>query len=481
MFLNIKITGKMPIYLQIYNSIKEMIDHGILPLGSKLPSSRELAHILNVGRMTVITAYEMLAADKVIYTLRGKGTYICKTKINNDNAWSIDWSARSSELTHMAESMDIMKHEFLYKKGMISFKSIAPDESLFDIDEIKRSFLNLISLEGGRILNYGYAKGYKPLIEYLLQYMAKRGIDIEGKSIIITNGFTEAYDLILSAITEKGDYIICENPTHNTAIKQMKLHGLNILGISLNKDGIDTKELEAALEKHNVKAAYLVPSYHNPTGMVMSYERRKLLFRILKTHNVPIIEDGFTEELQHLSSHIAPIAAISGKGNSVIYIGSFSKILFPGMRIGWIFGDNSLMDLVESLKRSVNIHTSFLDQGILYHYLLSGSFDKYIKKVRNIYSSRYELAKSLAQKYLPLEYILGDGGLYLFIKLKNIDARELLKNCCKRGVIFTPGDIFYTDSSGSQTLRIGFSRTSLQEIKDGMKIIGEEANILKNK
>lgn len=475
MFLNINVNSSEPIYKQIYFSIKEMIEQGMLPPESKLPSSRELADLLKVGRSTVITAYERLESEGFIFTERGKGTFIRSVNVNKAYNCNISWEKNINSYARRAEELDIMKHEVLYKKGMISFKSIAPDETLFDIEELKRSFLNLVSIEEGKIFNYGYARGYKPLIELLTDYMKQKGVDTENKEILITNGFTEAFDLILSSITEKGDTILCENPTHNTAIKQMKLQGLNILGVQITKNGLDLNQLQDILKRHPIKAAYMIPSYHNPTGTVMPYTKRKQVYELLTEHGIPLIEDGFTEELQHLGTHISPMAAISGTGNSVVYIGSLSKVLLPGMRIGWIFADKKLINILESVKRSRNIHTSFLDQGILYQYMRSGAFDKYIKKVKNIYRERFELTKLLCEKYIPHEYILGDGGLYLFIKLKKINSRALLNNCYKKGVIFTPGDIFHTDGSGEDTLRIGFSRTSLENIEKGIKIIGEEA------
>ena len=161
------------------------------------------------------------------------------------------------------------------------------------MEEFKKAFLNRISIEGHKILNYGYAKGYKPLIEYLLKYMNTKGVDTKGKDIIITNGFTEGLEMLLTAYTNKGDKIICENPTHNTAIKIMKVHGLEVVGVSMTEEGIDTNELEEKLKSNNIKFGYLIPSYHNPTGIVMKGERRYSVYNLFKKYNVPIIEDGF--------------------------------------------------------------------------------------------------------------------------------------------------------------------------------------------
>lgn len=473
MFSDIKLDKNMPVYIQIKDYIKGMILRGMLRQNQKLPSTRELSSILKISRNTVICAYEFLEEEGFIYIQKGKGAFVADVQINQQEGWSIEWNNQVNDYAKASEELDIVKHEAKWKKGMISFKSIAPDESLFDVEEFKKSFLNRISIEGEKILNYGYAKGYKPLIEYLLNYMKNKGVDISGKDLLITNGFTEGFDLILASVTEKGDKILCENPTHNTAIKIMRLHGLDIKGIDVDKDGVNLQNLEAQLAENKFKLSYFIPSYHNPTGIIMSAEKRLKLYRILKQYNIPIIEDGFNEELRYSGTHVSPIAALSGEGNSVIYIGSFSKILFPGIRVGWILADKKLIGYLESIKRSRNIHTSFLDQAVFYDYLYGGNFERYIKKARKVYKNKYEFAVECAKKYIPCKEVIGEGGLHIFIKLDNINSRGVLEKCCARGVIFTPGDIFYTDDSGFNTLRLGFSRVSKDEIEKGFKIIGE--------
>lgn len=479
MFRNINFNKKEPIYEQLYNYIKNMLEDGMLSSSSKLPSTREISENLNISRNTVVRAYEILEAEGYIYTIKGKGSFVREVERRKIKDWNINWEESINSFAKSSEDLDIMKNEALFKKGMISFKSIAPDESLFDVEEFKKAFLDRMSLEGEKLLNYGYAQGYKPLINYLMDYISKKGVSAKNKDILITNGFTEGFDILLSALTNGGDSILCENPTHNTAIKIMKLQGLDIHGIPMGKDGMDENKLKEELGKNKFKFAFLIPSYHNPTGMVMSYKKRENVYNILREYDVPIIEDGFNEELQHSGSHIAPIASIGGDGNGVVYIGSLSKILFPGLRIGWIFGDKRLIDILQSVKRSRNIHTSSLNQALLYQYMKNGSFERYLKKARNIYKSKYNFTKELIERYIPHEYILGDGGLYVYIKLKGVNARELLENCSKRGVIFTTGDIFYVNEGGDDELRLSFSRVSFGEIEKGIKIIGEEVKRLK--
>ncbi len=475
---NVKFSGNTPRYLQLGYHIKSLILKGFLNPDSKLPSTRELSSILGVSRNTTMMAYEYLEDEGVIYTKKNKGAFVSDIKIKDTLAFNIDYSNLISENAKIAEKLDIIKTEPKWKKGMISFKSISPDNELFDIEELKRSFLYRLSEEGSKLLNYGYAKGYDKLIKYLLDYMEKKGVCIEGKDILITNGFTEGFDIVLSTLTSKGDSIVCENPTHNTALKIMKIHGLNIISVNMNFDGIDTKQLKDELKNNKIKLAYMIPSYHNPTGIVMSPEKRIEVYDILRENDIPLIEDGFNEELRYSGSHVTPMVSLSGEGNSVIYIGSFSKILYPGMRIGWILADKNLISTLESVKRSRNIHTSFLDQGILYEYLSNGYFEKYLKRTRKIYKEKYEFAIYCAEKYIPCSSILGQGGLYIYIKLKKANARKLLNLCYNEGVVFTPGDIFSNKDTEDKSFRLGFSRTSNEEIEKGFKIIGKYIRIL---
>lgn len=478
-FSKIDFNDEEPLYLQIENYIKSMIDNNLLVSNGKLPATRELSKLLGVSRNSVITAYENLEEKGVLYTVKGRGTFVSEIKSINEDGWKVSWSEKANDYGKLAEKLDIVKSEIPWEKNLISFKSISPDGELFDMEEFKKSFLNIISIEGHKILNYGYAKGYKPLIEYLLKYMNTKGVDTKGKDIIITNGFTEGLEMLLTAYTNKGDKIICENPTHNTAIKIMKVHGLEVVGVSMTEEGIDTNELEEKLKSNNIKFGYLIPSYHNPTGIVMKGERRYSVYNLFKKYNVPIIEDGFNEELLYNSTHVSPITALDNGGSGVIYIGSFSKILFPGIRVGWLLADKKVIDILESVKRCKNIHTSFLDQGILYEYLRSGAFERQIKKVRKVYKEKYKFAIKCINKYINPTFIWGEGGLHIYIRIEGIDSRKLLDECYKEGVIFTPGDIFSVDDSCKECLRLGLSRLSIEEIEQGIKIIGEVIKNLK--
>lgn len=473
MFNDLVIDGNRPAYLQIKDYLKDLILKGILQAGVRLPSTRDLSSILKVSRNTIISAYQYLEDDGFIYSVKGQGAYVARIEVKKDrDGVQLEWPKLIGDYAQKASLLDIEKKELRWERGMISFKSIAPDESLFDVNEFKKAFLNRFALEGAKLLNYGYARGYKPLLEYLAQYMKNKGVDLSGKELLITNGFTEGFNLVLRALTKPGDRIVCENPTHNTAIKIMNLFGLELVGIPMREDGIDLDILEERLTGKVVKAGFLIPSYHNPTGLVTPLDKRLSILKIFAEHRIPLIEDGFNEELRYSGTHVAPLLALSGKGNNLVYLGSFSKVLFPGLRIGWIMADRELISYLESIKRSFNIHTSFLDQALLYEYLQSGQFEKYLKKARKVYKIRHETAIRLVKEYIPCKKVWGEGGLHIFIELDRLNAREVLVRCYQRGVLFMPGDIFYTDYGGANTFRLGISRVKPEEIEQGIKIIG---------
>ncbi|WP_027307808.1 PLP-dependent aminotransferase family protein [Caloramator sp. ALD01] len=472
MFDDFQLNDDKPYYLQVKDYLKEIILKGMIQADTRLPSTRELSKMLKVSRNTIIEAYNYLEDEGFIYQKKAKGYFVSKIQNTQKTVFNIEWREKLTKLVTLADKIDITKSEPKWEKGMISFKSISPDPNLFDVDELKRAFLNRISLEEGKILNYGYARGYKPLIDEIKKYLKLKGINLKGKDVIITNGYTEALNLVLGAVCNDKDEILCENPTHNTAINAMRLKGLNLIPVDIEEWGLNLEILEDRIKNNNPKLLYLTPSYHNPTGVVFSPENRLKILEIAKKYKLPILEDGFNEELRYYSSHILPLAALDD-GNSIIYISSFSKVLFPGLRIGWILADEVLIDYIESLKRSLNIHTSFLDQAILFEYLNGGNLEKYINKVKRIYRDKFEWALECVKKYIPHKRILGEGGLHLFLELNSASARDVLKECLRQGVIFTPGEVFYIDDKGENTLRLGISRVTNEEIERGFKIIGD--------
>ncbi|WP_068787197.1 aminotransferase-like domain-containing protein [Paenibacillus phocaensis] len=489
MFNEFKLAAETPVYVQVKNYIKRLMMQGALQAGQRLPSTRELAELLGVSRGSIIAAYEALNDEGLAYAVTGKGNFVAEVSAPGAHTiptWRMDWRERMNRQARLSVELDHMKRDrpgLQAGQGKIWFTSIAPDEQLFDLENVKRAFLDRMAVEGRVLLNYGYARGYKPLIEFLLKYMERKGVDLTGKDMLITSGFTEGLDIVLSAIGpdggSMGGRMLCENPTHQTAIKNLRRHGFEITGIPMEPDGLDLAALEHALKEQSFDGAFLVPSYHNPTGIVTSAEKRLALLELLGRYRVPVIEDGFNEELRYSGSHVAPLIAMAGQGNGVVYLGSFSKVLFPGIRVGWVLADRELIEVLESVKRARSIHTSTLDQSLLYQYLLNGNLEKYLKRARAEYRRKYEWTKACCERYVPDARLSGGGGLHLFLEFpKGFDTAKLLERCAEQGVFFTPGDMFFVDGGGRNTMRIGFSRVPEQDIEQGIRVIGEMAAML---
>ncbi|MGE5581765.1 MAG: PLP-dependent aminotransferase family protein [Bacillota bacterium] len=470
---NLKLSSGCPVSRQIMDYIRNLIMNGSLHEGLLLPSTRELARILKVSRSAVIIAYEELQNQQLIQNVQGRGAFVSAINNKKEKTPVVDWMKRVNEYGKTALNLIQTSRQYPWKKGIISFNSLAPDDSIFEVEEVKRAFLNRIALEGGKLLNYGETKGYRPLIDWLKRYLQAKGVDFQGKDILITNGFTESFALVLAALTEPGDNIICENPTHNLALNAMKLAGLKITGIQMSQDGLDLQQLEEALTAKTAKLGFIMPSYHNPTGLVMSPDKRLKVLELFEKYQLPLVEEGFNEELRYSGSHVSPLIALAGTANHLIYLGSFAKILFPAIRTGWVIGDAGLITCLESIKLYRNLYTSLLDQAVLYDYLQNGKFQQYLKRAKKLYKEKYEQAIKLAKTHIPCRRLWGDGGLHLFIELDGVDTRRLLAYCYQRGVLFTPGEIFYCDGTGSNTFRLSISRVDSQEMERGLIIIGE--------
>ena len=250
-FSTLKINKNEPIYLQLENHILIGIKNGTINKDSKLPSTREVSKFLKISRNSVISAYEELESKGIIITKRGIGSFIIVECEKNSPESNIDYKSKINDYGKKLRSLDIIKSELPSKKNMISFKSIAPESHLFNLDDFKRSLLDAWNYENVNLLNYGYAKGYKPLLDYLSKYMEDKRVNMINKDILITNGFTEAFDIIISSLTQRGDVIICEEPTHNTALKIMKSYGLKVVQVNMDNEGLDLFSLEDALKKYN--------------------------------------------------------------------------------------------------------------------------------------------------------------------------------------------------------------------------------------
>lgn len=465
--LDLKNVKKKGMYLENY--FKNNIEQGIFPKNTKLPSTRELAEILSVSRNTCIKVYNLLSEQDYLRFEKGKGTYVSYIKKEDENIEKIDYEKYMSTEAKRLLTEDLVKKSESIK---ISFKSIGPRGQIFFTNEIKKSFLRKISMEEGRLFSYGNAWGYPALRTYFKKYMESKGVSMENREILITNGATEGISLICEALISEGDLVITESPTHDASLKIIRHFKGDIIGIDRNVDTLDLLLMEDIIKRLNPKFIFVIPSYHNPLGSVMTIENRMDFLKLVEKYKIPVVEDGFSEELIESYGHPSPLVGLSNS-NLITYVGSFSKVLFPGLRIGWVCADKKLIESLVSLKRLRNLHTSYIDQSIMEDYLKQGDFKAYLKRVRSYYGEKKEFVELVLNEELKEAKILGNNGIYVFLKLE-VNVEKLLKECKSEGLDFTLGSEFYPDKSKSYgTIRLGISHLGKDEIREGIRIIKE--------
>ena len=480
--MNIRLdaASQRPLYLQLRDAMRGQLLSGTLPSGMRLPSSRELAKSLNVSRNTVDAAFLLLREDGLIDIRRGLGAFasVSPTK-QQESAPLIDWDAAiAPNMRAFANFREGQGRVELGSRKVISFATLAPDYNFFDVDEFRSCLSSVLSREGPVLLAYGYTRGYEPLREYIAQYLSAKGLLLSGQDILMVSGFRQAAQLIVEALVREGESILVEAPTYNGFLGIVSAKGANAVPVHCDDEGMIESELEKAILQHSPKLLYLIPTYHNPTGRNMTLQRRSAILRIARAHNLPILEDGFNEELRFMGEYHPALKALSGSGD-VIHAGSFSKILFPGIRLGWIVGPAKLMRYLTHAKYNQDIHSPPLLQAALKEYLIRGHLERYLRKIRPLYRMRMDaLYQGLDRHFAGrCTYIKAEGGFSAYLTFpESFNARQNMEKALKNGVLYAPGDAFYPGEGGQNSVRLGFSRLTPPMIDEGLQILSRVFN-----
>ncbi|NLG37777.1 MAG: PLP-dependent aminotransferase family protein [Clostridiales bacterium] len=465
--------SRQPMYLQLQSALRGMILTGALPPGCKLPASREMARLLGLSRNTVDEAYGCLADGGLTDVRPGRGTYV-RGDIRAERQRAeeaIDWEARINET---------VREYVRYRTGIgavrqggrdvISFTSLAPDHQLFAVDAFRRCMNDVLVNEGGVLLNYGYVRGYEPLRRYLIGYLEAKGIDCGGNELLIVNGFRQGLELTVRALCRPGDTVACESPTYNGALGMFSACGVRCAGVPMDAEGVDPEVLERVLRDERPALLYLIPTYHNPTGVNMTMGRRREVLALAQRYAVPVLEDGFSEELRYDGTAYPSLKALDG-GGCVIYAGSFSKVLFPGLRVGWLLAPKALAYYLYHLKYNDDIHTGLLHQAGLWAFCERGYLERHLRYCRKIYRERMAAMDDALRRHLTglAKWTAGSGGFSFWLKFPTgTDARALAERAPEYGVAYAPGDSFFPGGGGRNYVRLGFSRLEPAQIETGV-------------
>ncbi|MBI2218322.1 MAG: PLP-dependent aminotransferase family protein [Candidatus Rokubacteria bacterium] len=483
---------RTPLAHQIRAHFEALIRDGRLGAGVKLPATRELAQQLGVNRATVALAYEELVASGLARAHVGQGTFVAE----HDGAPNghrpatgeaprpalrapIDWSALLSRSARVSVDADArwraLASTSSVSPNVISFAGGMPDSGLFPTDAFRRVLNHVVREEGEALLQYAGAGGYAPLRQYLTTYLLRVGVEARPEQILIVNGSQQGFDLIARTFVDPGDAVAIEQPTYPRAAHVARAFGADLLAVPWDGEGPRAEVLERLLARHAPKLVYCQPTGHNPTGLTMSAERAQRLLAIAAEHQVPIVEDGFDGSLQYGERPALPLKARDRDG-FVIYIGTFSKILFPGLRLGWVVAPEPVIERLEAAKQLADLHTSALIQAAVHRFCALRLLDRHVARAAAEYSRRRRTLLHALERRMPPGVTWTDpaGGFSLLVTLPaGIDGGTLLARAIDRGVSFTPGTAFSIDDSGAGTVRLAFSSVPAARIEEGVRRLGE--------
>lgn len=355
---------------------------------------------------------------------------------------------------------------------IISFGGGLPNPQSFPVEAISKAVNQLLTENGPDALQYSTTEGYSPLREYIAQRYSSQGLNVNADEILITNGSQQCLDLVGKIFLDKNDKVLVEKPTYLAAIQAFSLYEPEFRSVPLQEDGVDLDALEDILSKEDIKLFYAVTSFQNPTGITYSEEKRKKLVKLLRKYETLFIEDNPYGEIRFLGDFIPPVKAYLDEG---ILFGSFSKIVSPGMRLGWIVAPEEVMDKLIIAKQASDLHSNYFTQRVVYQYLKNNPVDEHIQKIRNLYRNQRNIMIRMMEKYFPpeVEYTQPEGGMFLWVTLPpGTSSMELFDMALEENVAFVPGQAFYADGSGENTLRLNFTNSDEKSIEKGIKRLG---------
>ena len=373
--------------------------------------------------------------------------------------------------------------KLLGKPGIISFAGGFPDPAMFDVEGIRAAANQALSDEPGAALQYGATEGYQPLREQLSAFMASKGAAVAPGELIVTTGSQQALDLLGKTMISPGDKVIVEGPTFLATIQCFRLYGADIISAPVDAQGVQTDALEQLIVEHRPKLVYLIPTFGNPSGATLSLERRKRVLELAVQYNTLIVEDDPYGDLYFGEAPPPSLLALSpsvpGSRDLLAHCGSLSKVLSPGLRVGWLIAQPALLANAVMCKQFSDAHTSTFAQAPAAAYLKSGRMPATLAHVRLVYGERASAMGQALRRELgdAISFEQPQGGLFFWARLtgangKTKDAAEFAKKAIAQGVAFVPGAPFYAANPDLSTLRLSFATADVAKIEEGMARLG---------
>ena len=371
--------------------------------------------------------------------------------------------------------------KLLGKPGIISFAGGFPDSTLFDVDGIREAVNTALTEEAGGALQYGATEGYGPLREQIAAFMATKGASaLSPDDLIVTTGSQQALDLIGKTLISPGDKVIVEGPTFLATIQCFKLYGAELITAPVDGEGARTDALEALIAEHKPKFVYLIPTFGNPSGALLSAERRRAVLEMAVRHNTLIVEDDPYGDLYFGDAPPPSLLALSesvpGSRERLVHCGSLSKVLSPGLRVGWMVAPPALLAKATMCKQFSDAHTSTFAQATAAQYLKAGRMPATLAQVRAVYAERAACMGAALRRELgdAIDFVQPQGGLFVWARLTGsggrlADGGEFARRAIDQGVAFVPGAPFFARQPDVASLRLSFATVGTERIEEGVR------------
>jgi 2-aminoadipate transaminase len=455
--------SETPLYRQLYEQMAFRIRSGDMARGERLPATRELAGLIGLNRATVSAAYELLESEGLVSGQVGRGSFVTGGPLRPGG---VDWSA-------LLEKSDPPPAGF--GGPATSFVMSRPSRELFPLDDFRASCAAVLARRDlGDVLQLGSPSGYEPLRRRLLDQARKQNLAGPGDDVLITNGCQQALDLIGRVLLRPGDTVAVEDPVYSGLKNLLSGLGARLAGIPLTQDGLDLARMERVLEREKPRFLVVTSNFQNPTGITLGLEQRKSLLAAARAAGVPIIENDAYGELRYSGEPVPAIKQLDG-GPGTVLLRSFSKISFPGLRVGWVVGPRPLLDRLRHAKEASDLHTDQLSQAVLLDFVESGRLEAHRLRILQAGKERLDATLRGCEEFLPRgsRWTRPEGGMNIWVRLPEpLDAGDLLPSAQKEGVSYVPGRYFAVTRQDPGALRLSFAGLPPDAIRHGLEILG---------
>jgi GntR family transcriptional regulator / MocR family aminotransferase len=479
MRISIDHQSEVPLYRQIESYIRKSILSGSLEPETRLPARRQLAQSLGVNRITVEAAYGELEADGLIYSKVGSGTYVLSPpKLpplpgkKTGEPWPLWQRELSNQINDRQADLPQDLKALSGHADLINLAHGSGDCHNFPVEDFRKIIQSVIRRDGVVALDYGNRQGYPDLRSTIVHVLASQGIQTSVDQILITSGSQQALSLVASLLLKAGDVVLVEQPTYNVALLNLRHLGVRIIGLPMDEKGMVVDALENLLQQHHLKLIYTIPNFHNPTGACLDLPRRRQLINLADRYNIPILEDDYVGDLRY-EGRAQPALKALDPGGHVIYISTFSKMVMPGLRIGFVVAEGPVYKSLAYIKYTFDLATSNLLQRTIEAYVTVGRYQAHLRRSCQIYRKRRDAMLQSIERHLPEETKVQppQGGLFIWLRLPDgISSHKLLPYAYQEGVAFSAGGKFFIDElDGEPYLRINFAAVQLDRIDEAIR------------